>query len=105
MNSRHVMFSILLSAAAASAVADDGAIRVLAQRSGLSERDVAMVFDDNRSHAEYFYDRRSHARALRKLDEAIGRETTRRLLNGEKVRLARVSHLTESDVAVTGNSR
>lgn len=99
------MFSILLSAAAAPAVADDNAVKLLSRWSGLSERDVAMVLDDNRPHAEYFYDRHSCARALRKLDGTIGREATRRLLNGEKVQLARESRLTKPDLAVTGKPR
>lgn len=59
-----------------------GALELLAQMSGLTERKVNMVLGARTSFAEYPY---TYARAAEKLDAAIGRANHQRLLEGKSI--------------------
>lgn len=81
MNPRLVL-ALLLACAAAPAAADDDAIRVLAQHSGLTERKVAIVLGEPMSQLEQRY---VYQGAKQRLERAIGRDAVRRLQEGETV--------------------
>lgn len=83
MNPRHAL-AIVLTCLAAPAVAGNGddAIQTLAQHSGLTERKVAIVLGQPMSQLEQRY---VYPGAKYRLERAIGRDTVRRLQQGETV--------------------
>lgn len=87
-------------AIAAPALAQEDPIALLAQKSGLREREVRMLVGGRTAFAEY---RTTYDRCEEKLIKAIGEENYQRLLDGKPIALQQKEQsVVESAVAATG---